>query len=68
MLIMCGTALDFYCFCGFCALFESTYAFSVRIMPHTIGPERTVLRGAEPHFAWLVSYAVEALSSDRFER
>lgn len=49
-------------------LFEPADAFAIRIMPHAIRPERTVPRRAEPHFAGLVSYAVEALRSDGFER
>lgn len=29
--------LSLFCFCVFCAVFESTDALSVRIMPHAIG-------------------------------
>jgi len=62
---MCGTALDSFCF--LCVLLESTDALSVRIMPHTVRPERTVLRRAEAYFLRLICYAVEALGADRFE-
>lgn len=68
MLIMCGTALDFFCFCGFCAVFETANTFAIRIMPHTIRPERTGLARAEAYFLRLVCYTVQTLGTDSFER
>lgn len=66
LLIMCGTALDFFCF--LCVLLESTDALSVRIMPHTIRPERARLNLAQPNFLRNIATAVEALGADSFER
>ena len=34
--------LSFFCFLGFCAVFEPTDAFAIRIMPHAIRPEWTI--------------------------
>lgn len=53
---MCDSALDFFCFLF--ALLHSTDAFAIRIMPHTIRPERTGLARAEAYFLRLVCYAV----------
>lgn len=30
--------LSFFCFCGFCAFFESAYALPIRVMPHAVRP------------------------------
>jgi len=66
LLIMRGTALDFFCF--LCVLLESTDALSVRVMPHAIRPERTGLARAETNFLRLIAHTVKALSADGFER
>jgi len=64
LLIMCGTALDFFCF--LCVLLEAADALSARIMSHAIRPEGTGLTRAEAYFLRLICYAVEALGADRF--
>ena len=64
MLIMCGTALDFFCF--LCVLLESTDALSVWIMPHAIGPERARLNLTQPDFLRDIATAVKALGTDGF--
>ena len=66
LLIMCGTALDFFCF--LCVLLESTDTFAIRIMPHAIGIEGTICARAETDFLYLSAHTVEALGADSFER
>ena len=66
LLIMCNSALDFFCFLF--VLLHSTDALSVRIMPHTIRPERAALRWAEAYFHRLIAHTVKALCADCFKR
>lgn len=63
---MCNSALDF--FCVLFVLLHSTDAFAIRVMPHTIRPERTGLARAEAYFLRLIAHTVKALGADGFER
>ena len=67
MLIMCGTALDFSFFCGFCAVFEPADSFAIRVMPHAVGVEWAIVARAEPNFHRLIAHTVETLCADSFK-
>lgn len=66
LLIMCNSALDFFCFLF--VLLHSTDAFAIRIMPHAIRPERAALRWAEAYFCKLTAHTIGTLGSNRFQR